>query len=51
MPNRKFDFRFVAKLDVLQGKVDTMKALQKETEIELDAMLPGILDKASKGEF
>lgn len=41
----------VAELDVLQAKVDAMKALQAETAAELDAMLPAILDKAFKGEL
>lgn len=41
----------VAELDALQGKVDSVKALQAETAAELDAMLPAILDKAFKGEL
>jgi hypothetical protein len=31
--------------------VDTLKHLQAETATELDAMLPGILDRAFKGEL
>jgi type I restriction enzyme, S subunit len=41
----------VAYLDDLQTKVDALKHLQAETAIELDAMLPSILDKAFKGEL
>lgn len=43
--------RIVAELDVLQAKVDAVKALQAETAAELEAMLPAILDKAFKGEL
>lgn len=35
----------------LQAKVDVLKHLQAETAVELDAMLPSILDKAFKGEL
>ncbi len=35
----------------LQAKVDALKRLQAETAAELDALLPAILDKASKGEL
>ncbi len=41
----------VAELDEMQSKVDSVKALQTETAIELDAMLPAILDKAFKREL
>lgn len=41
----------VAELDALKEKFDAVKALQTETEAELDAMLPAILDKAFKGEL
>lgn len=43
--------RIVAYLDNLQSKVNALKHLQAETEAELDALLPSILDKAFKGEF
>lgn len=43
--------RIVAELDALQAKVDCVKSLQTETAIELDAMLPAILDKAFKEEM
>ena len=57
---RKFSFllppleeqrRIVAYLDGLQGKVDALKALQSQTQMELDALLPSVLDKAFKGEL
>ena len=43
--------RIVAYLDGLQGKVDALKALQSQTQAELDALLPSVLDKAFKGEL
>ena len=43
--------RIVAYLDNLQAKVEVLKRLQAETATELDALLPSILDKASKGEL
>lgn len=42
--------RIVAYLDNLQVKVDTLKHMQAETDAELNAMLPSILDKAFKSE-
>jgi type I restriction enzyme, S subunit len=41
--------RIVAELDALQTKVDELKRLQAETQAELDALLPSILDRAFKG--
>ena len=41
--------RIVAYLDDLQAKVDALKRLQAETSVELDALLPSVLDKAFKG--
>ena len=43
--------RIVAYLDDLQGKVDSLKLLQAGTAVELNAMLPSVLDKAFKGEL
>jgi type I restriction enzyme S subunit len=43
--------RIVAYLDGLQAKVSALRALQSETQKELDALLPSILDKAFKGEL
>ena len=43
--------RIVAYLDDLQAKVDILKRLQAETQKELDALLPSVLDKAFKGEL
>jgi type I restriction enzyme S subunit len=51
LPSLDKQREIVAKLDVLQVKVDAMKALQEETAAELNAMLPAILDKAFKGEL
>jgi type I restriction enzyme S subunit len=35
----------------VKAKVDSIKQLQAETQAELDALLPSILDKAFKGEL
>jgi type I restriction enzyme S subunit len=43
--------RIVAYLDGLQGKVDALKQLQAQTQVELDALLPSVLDKAFQGEL
>ena len=43
--------RIVAELDALQAQVDALKRLQAETAVELDALLPAILDRAFKGEL
>lgn len=43
--------RIVSKLDALKAEVDALKHLQTETAVELDALLPSILDKAFKGEL
>lgn len=43
--------RMVAELDALQVQVDALKRLQAETAIELDALLPAVLDRAFNGEL
>jgi type I restriction enzyme S subunit len=43
--------RIVAELDALRAEVDALKRLQAETAVEVDALLPSILDKAFKGEL
>ncbi len=43
--------RIVAELDALQSQVDSLKRLQGETEAELEALLPAILDRAFRGEL
>ena len=43
--------RIVTELDALQAKVDELKRLQAETQAELDALMPSILDRAFKGEL
>lgn len=43
--------RIVAYLDGLQAKVDELRRLQAETQKELDALMPSILDKAFRGEL
>jgi len=51
LPSLAEQHRMVADLNILQGKVDAVKALQAETAAELHAMLPAILDRAFKGEL
>ena len=43
--------RIVADLDALQAKVDTLKEFHAKTTNEIGALLPSVLDKASKGEL
>ena len=43
--------RIVAYLDSLQQKVDELEKLQTETEIEIGAIVPSILERAFKGEL
>jgi type I restriction enzyme S subunit len=43
--------RIVGDLDSLRAEADRLKALQAETAVELDALLPAILDCAFKGEL
>jgi type I restriction enzyme S subunit len=43
--------RIVAELDTLQEQVNKLKRMQSETAVELDALMPSILDKAFKGEL
>lgn len=43
--------RIVDYLDNLQAKVDALKGLQIDTSVELEAMMPSILDKAFRGEI
>lgn len=43
--------RIVAYLDDLQAKVDAVKGLQADTQAELDALLPSVLDRAFRGEL
>jgi type I restriction enzyme, S subunit len=43
--------RIVAELDVLRAEVDAQKRLQAQTTVELDAMLPSILDRAFSGQL
>ena len=43
--------RIVAYLDGLQAKVDELRRLQSESERELSALMPSILDRAFKGEL
>ena len=38
-------------LDEIQARMDAIKALQAETQAELDALLPSVLDKAFRGEL
>ena len=51
LPPLETQCRIVAYLDSLQAKVDELKKLQKETEREMEELVPSILDKAFKGEM
>ena len=43
--------KLIAYLGNLQAKVDTVKRLQAETQAELEALLPSVLDRAFRGEL
>jgi type I restriction enzyme S subunit len=43
--------RIVAYLDSVQARLASLRELQAETQEELDALLPSVLDKAFKGEL
>jgi type I restriction enzyme S subunit len=49
MPPMREQHRIIAYLDDLQLKVDLAKQQQADTEAEVNALLPSILDKAFKG--
>jgi type I restriction enzyme S subunit len=43
--------RIVAYLDSVQARLASLRELQSQTQEELDALLPSVLDKAFKGEL
>ena len=43
--------RIVAYLDSVQTRLASLRQLQSETQKELDALLPSVLDKAFRGEL
>jgi len=51
LPALSEQHRIVAELDAVQSQVDTLKHCQAETAVELDALLPSILDKAFSGKL
>jgi type I restriction enzyme S subunit len=51
LPSLEEQRRIAAYLDDLQAKVDALKQLQAQTQAELDAMLPSVLDRAFRGEL
>ena len=51
VPSLQEQRRIVARLDALRAKVDVVNGMQSETAVELDALLPTILDRAFKGEL
>jgi type I restriction enzyme S subunit len=51
IPPRGEQRRIVSKLNNLQADVNALKQLQRETAVELEAMLPSVLSKAFEGEL
>ena len=51
VPSLEEQHRIVAYLDNLQAKSNTLKLIQAQTTLELDSLLPSILDKAFRGEL
>jgi type I restriction enzyme S subunit len=43
--------QIVSELDALPAEMDALRRLQAGTATELDALLPSILDRASRGEL
>lgn len=43
--------RIVAYLDSLLGKVDELRKLQEKTDLQIEELIPSILDKAVRGEL
>jgi type I restriction enzyme, S subunit len=41
----------VAYLDSIHARLASLRKLQSQTQAELDALLPSVLDKAFKGEL
>ena len=51
VPSLSEQHHIVDHLDDLQARVDSLKQLQSRAQVELDFLLPSILDKAFKGEL
>ncbi len=51
LPRREDQLKIVAYLDGLRAKVNGLKKIQYQTALELDDLLPSVLDKAFKGEM
>jgi type I restriction enzyme S subunit len=51
LPTLSEQRRIVEYLNNLQSKIDKLKRLQSQTQKELDALMPSILDKAFRGEL
>ena len=51
VPNIDKQHSTVNHLDELQAHVDAVKRIQAETQAELDALLPSVLDRAFRGEL
>jgi type I restriction enzyme S subunit len=51
VPSLSEQHRVVSELDALQRQMDALQKLQAETAVELDALLPSVLDKAFNREL
>lgn len=51
VPPIKLQRELVAHMDARKRQVDALQRLQHESEVELDALIPSILDKAFNGEL
>ena len=51
LPSLPEQRRIVTELEALQAQVNALKRLQAETAVELDALLPAILDRAFRGDL
>ena len=51
VPPIEVQHRIIQDLDLLQKKIDAMKAMQTEVSVMLEAVIPSMLDQAHKGEL
>ncbi len=51
LPPRRIQSDIVAYLDNTRTQLDGLRRLQQESDVELDALLPSVLDKAFRGEL
>jgi type I restriction enzyme S subunit len=51
LPNSDIQSEIVHQLNHLDKRVRNLSSIQQQTQVELEALLPSILDKAFRGEW